>query len=210
MGPPRATSGHSRLVRMARRRRNLKAPEPIADVLSRSNPGGGARSSSPIPPDAWRRAVGPRIAERARPLRIDGRVLTVQTATAVWVQELTFLAPNIVERLRASGFDLEKIRFRVGPIEPALRALEPAARRVVPAPHPLPSEVVSEIQKIGDPALRHAIAKAAATNLAWQRAAVAPASEERRGARAPRSSAPETAPQGRGPPPCRAARPRRP
>jgi hypothetical protein len=210
MGPPRAIGERSRLAGMARRRRQLKDPEPLSDVLSRSSPDRSARSACPIPVEAWRRAVGPRIVERARPLRIDGRVLTVQAATAVWVQELTFLAPTIVERLRASGFDVGKIRFRVGPIEPALRTLEPAARRIVPAPHPLPSAVSREIAKIGDPALRQAIAKAAATNLAWQRASAAEATEERPGARAPRSSAPETAPPDRGPRPSRGAGPHRP
>jgi hypothetical protein len=195
---------------MAGRRRNLKDPEPLSAVLSRSSPDRRAGSSTPIPPEAWKRAVGLRISERARPLRLDGRVLTVQAATAVWVQELTFLAPTIVQRLADSGFDVETIRFRVGPMDPPLRTPEPAPRRVVPAPHPLPPTISREIAKIDDPALRKVIAKAAATNLAWQHAQESGATEARRGVRAPRSGSPETAPRGRGPQPSRGAGPRKP
>jgi len=195
---------------MARKRRPLKTPEPLSGVLSRSGPDKQARAGCPIPPDVWRRAVGVRIADRARPLRMDGRELTVQAATAVWVQELSFLAPIIIERLAASGFDVEKIRFRVGQIEPPLRELKPAPRRVVPAPLPLPAAVSREIAKIDDPLLRKAIAKAAATNLAWQRSSDAAASEERRGAPGSRSSSPEIAPPGRGSRPSRGAGPRKP
>jgi hypothetical protein len=193
---------------MARRRKQLKDPEPLSRVLSRSSPDRPLPAGCPIAPHVWKQAVGPRIVERASPVRLDGRTLTVQAATAVWVQELTFLAPTIIGRLAACGIVVEKIRFRVGAIEPPLRDLKPPRLKVVPAARPLPPSVSREIAKIEDPALRSVIAKAAAVNLAWQHAA--DSSEGRRGVRAPRSSAPETAPPGREPPPSRGAGPRRP
>jgi hypothetical protein len=210
MGRPRATNDRSRLAPMARRRKQLKAPEPLSGVLSRSGPNRPARGASPIAPQAWHKAVGPRIAERTRPLGLDGHVLTVQTATAAWMQELTFLAPTIIQRLAACGIAVKRIRFRVGPIEPPLRELKPAPIRVVPAPRPLPQSLSRAIAKIGDPVLRRIIARAAATNLAWQNAPGALVSEGRPGARAPRSASPGTAPPGRGQQTSRGAGPRRP
>jgi hypothetical protein len=195
---------------MAARRRNLKRPEPLSAVLSKSSPDRGAPRTAPIPPQIWRSAVGARIADRARPLRIDGKTLTVQAATAVWVQELTFLAPAILERLSAAGLHVEKIRFRVGPIEPPLRDAKPALRRIVPTPAPLPVALSHEIAKIDDPALRQVIAKAAATNLAWQRAFAENTTGARPAVRAPRSAGPKTAPRDRALAPSRAAKPRKP
>jgi hypothetical protein len=195
---------------MTARRRNLKNPEPLSAVLSKSSPDRAAPRAAPIPPQVWRNAVGARIADRTRPLRLDGRQLTVQAATAVWVQELTFLAPAILERLTAAGFHVDAIRFRVGPIDPPLRAAKPALRRTVPSPAPLSLGLSREIAKIDDPALRQAIAKAAATNLAWQRAVAENVSEARPAVRAPRSAEPKTAPRDRALPPSRATKPRKP
>lgn len=183
-----------RLPGVVQRRKRLAKPEPLSDVLSRAAPDRGARAAAPLPEHAWQRAVGDRIARRTRPLRIEQRVLLVLAATGVWAQELSFLAPTIVERLVAQGFDIERLRFRVGPIDPPLREARPVARRSIPATQPLPPTVSREIAKIDDPPLRQAIARAAAASLAWQRAPGAASTAEPRAARAPRSSAPESVP----------------
>jgi hypothetical protein len=170
-------------------KRSKRGPEPIAAVLLRAS-GGEPRDGAPLPPRAWHDAVGDRIARRARPMRLERGVLTVRAATAVWAQELSFLAPTIVARLSALGLEVESLRFRVGPIDPVDRPLRPAPVKVIPARRPLPHELDRHIAGVADPALRETIAHAAAANLAWQ-AASRPekgATSARRAAPAPRSA----------------------
>src|SRR5436305_10888885 len=106
------------------RRRSLAGPEPLAKVLLRAS-GGEPRDGAPWPPRAWHDAVGDRVARRTRPMRLENKVLTVRAATAVWAQELSFVAPTIVQRLAALGFDVESLRFRVGPIDAPDRTPRP-------------------------------------------------------------------------------------
>src|SRR5579859_5929788 len=150
--------------------RKRSDPEPLAKVLLRSS-GGEPRDGAPLPPRAWHDAVGDRIARRTRPMRLEHKVLTVRAATAVWAQELTFVAPTIIERLGMLGFEVESLRFKVGPIEAFDRPLRPAPVKAVPARRPLPGELDREIGRVADPMLRETIARAAAANLAWQDAA---------------------------------------
>jgi hypothetical protein len=152
-----------------RTKRRTDAPEPIAAVLLRAS-GGEPRDGAPLPPRAWHDAVGDRIARRARPMRLERGVLTVRAATAVWAQELTFLAPTIIARLNAHGLEVESLRFRVGPIDPVDRPLRPAPVKTVPARRPLPRELDRRLAGVADPALRETISRAAAANLAWQAA----------------------------------------
>jgi|GEM_PF-2452896 len=70
---------------------------------------------------AWSRAVGPRAAQAARPLRLlDGR-LVVQVTSPTWRSELQFRAGEILRRLRRElGDAVRTIEFRVG-VNPDLR-----------------------------------------------------------------------------------------
>src|SRR5215470_1800702 len=86
-------------------KRSGAGPEPLAKVLLRAS-GGEPRDGAPLPPRAWHDAVGDRIARRTRPMRLEHKVLTVRAATAVWAQELSFVAPAIVKRLAALGFEV--------------------------------------------------------------------------------------------------------
>ncbi len=179
-----------------RRGRSHDRPEAIATVLLRASPDGAAREGAPLSPHAWREAVGDRIATRARPIRLDRKILTVRAATSVWAQELTFVAPTIVTRLRALGFEVESLRFCVGPVEASARVRKPPPVKAVLAAAPLPAELARAIQRIEDPELRESLARAAASNLAWQAAATSALPV----ARAPRSAARENAPPGQTPP----------
>lgn len=49
--------------------------------------------------EIWDRVVGQQIAAQARPNTIRDGVLTVQVASAPWMQQLNFLKPEIRERL---------------------------------------------------------------------------------------------------------------
>lgn len=180
-----------------RGRGSKKGPEPIASVLLRAS-GGESRDGSPLPPRAWHDAVGDRISRRTRPMRLERRVLTVRAATAAWAQELTFVAPTIIERLNALGFDVDALRFRVGPIEALTRPERLPAVKSVPAARPLPHDLERELDHVRDPKLRETIARAASANLAWQSATRA-ATSTPRGVPAPRSAAPKNDPLDRTP-----------
>lgn len=124
--------------------------------------------SPPVPQRIWEAAVGTRIAARARPYKLQGGVLYVQTASATWAQELSLLSDAIVEHLRARGVELSALRFRVGSVEPPERPPWRSEVRKAPPSAKLPPEVREELAHVRDEGLRHAIADAAAKNLGWQ------------------------------------------
>src|SRR5688572_10352890 len=187
------------------RRRKRRDPEPLSTLLLRASPDDEGRRGAPLPPRAWYDAVGDRVARRARPIRLERKVLTVRAATAVWAQELSFLAPTIVKRLSALGCEVESLRFCVGPVEAPPRTPKPLAVKSVPPSRPLPKDLSLALARIDDPTLRHTIARAATANLAWQDATAAPSTSTRPSARAPRSAAPGNDRPDQNPPPKRAA-----
>jgi hypothetical protein len=190
-------------------RSTLDRPEAIRTVLLRA--GDNPRDGAPLPPRAWHDAVGDRIARRTRPMRLDRKVLTIRAATAVWAQELSFLAPAILRRLVSLGYDVESLRFRVGPIEAADRPPKPPRVKASPAARPLPRALAHEIAQVDDPSLRSSIARAATANLAWQDAARGKVViSERPAARDPRAAESKSAPPDRNQPSPRGAIRRRP
>jgi len=118
---------------------------------------------------AWPEAVGPAIAANAWPARIsrDG-TLHVSTKSSTWAFELTQLAATIQERLAEA---LEppaptSLRFAPGRL-PELGADDvKEEKRSVPSPSPAAVAAAEEIASaIADPALREAVARAAAASL---------------------------------------------
>ncbi len=173
--------------RTPHRSRN-RGPEALATLLSRASPDDASPMGAPLPPRAWYDAVGDRVARRARPIRLEHKVLTIRAATAVWAQELSFLAPTIIKRLAALGCAVESLRFCVGPVEPPSRTAKPRLAKSVPPPRPLPSALSLAIARIEDANLRHTIARAATANLAWQETTATTSTQP--GVRDPRSAAP--------------------
>ena len=51
---------------------------------------------------AWPDVVGPAIAAECEPVSERGGTVTVACRSAVWAQELTFMAPDLAERLHAA------------------------------------------------------------------------------------------------------------
>jgi hypothetical protein len=152
--------------------------------------------------DRWRSLLGERIGERTRPGVIRNGCLTVYVASAVWAQELTFLTPVILERLAGAGLQVNEIKFRVGDVgEPLVKRAE-APKREAPPKAELPKALTERLANVDDPALRAAIAEAAAYALG--RAATA--SAERRASRGPRSAGPGSDPPDPSPPPPNGAR----
>ena len=193
---PRKTDPNPKHCRAMPRRRDddpaRRAPTPVGQLLRTSRE--LAPKSGRLDTEQWRRIVGERVAERTRPASIQDGTLLVYVASAVWAQELTLLSPAIVERLAKAGVPATALRFRVGDIG------EREAKKPAPAPPPaappkarLPSDLEERLSHIGDPALRAAIAEAAAYSLGRP-------SETPRGHRAPRSGASRTDPTARAEP----------
>lgn len=151
-----------------RRRKALAAPESLDGVLARASGNALADKRLPIALADWRAAVGPRIAERARPVALERGVLIVKVATSVWANELQMLSPELLLRLAQRGFAVQQLRFRVGPLDHVDRPPERRAYRKVPPPAPLAPELCAEVAKISDLELRATIEQAARANLAWQ------------------------------------------
>ena len=61
---------------------------------------------------AWPGVVGAAIAAECEPVSERGGVVTVACRSSVWAQELTFMAPDLVERLNAALGDAKVTDLR--------------------------------------------------------------------------------------------------
>lgn len=203
-------------MRKKRRRPTLDEPEALDAILDRAGESRFARVRPPFELPLWRDAVGARIADRAQPISLVDGVLLLRVASSVWSHELSMLSEELCTRLRARGIAVTRLRFRVGEAPLAQRTVEPRISRSVPAVRALPQELARSLGGVEDEALRSAIARAAAANLAFQSFTARPTegdgsvSEARRGARAPRDAGSGTAPPARTTAASRGAAPRTP
>ena len=105
----------------------------------------------------WRSIVGPRIAERSKPLKLEQGELRLMVSSSAWAQELSLLQEDLIERLKGAGFSVSKIRFQVGSIEESIerrRKLRP------PTPRSIPQELQERLDQIDDEKLRERIRSA--------------------------------------------------
>lgn len=68
--------------------------------------------------EEWARIVGDRIAKETRAERVRGGILFVSTSSPVWAQELEFMKPEILRKIRdelGKGVVVD-IRFKTGSI----------------------------------------------------------------------------------------------
>lgn len=132
----------------------------LADTLSRLSLGVPADvERPPVPHRHWERAVGTRIAGKARPWRLERGILYVRVSSSVWSSELQLLSSEILAQLRAVGLEIDSLRFSVGKVEELAPPAEP--ERFAPLPVPLPKEVARAAEGIADDALRDAVERAA-------------------------------------------------
>lgn len=188
-------------------RRRLDAPEPLEDLLERAGENRFARKQLPIPLARWRAAVGPRIADRARPVALERGMLIVKAVTSVWANELAMLSPQIIAKLAEPsadglpGIEIKGLRFRVGPLDVIEGIPQRRDYRQIPPPVPLGPELERSLAAVEDDDLRSLIESAARSNLAWQTAPPQKAkprvSEAPLGARGPRGAEARTSPPGR-------------
>lgn len=120
----------------------------------------------------WPSAVGDAVSRAAWPQRVarDG-TLHVTTVSATWAFELGRMAEDVLDRLRAQlgAATPTALRFATGHVPSAGPAPEPPAQELVPTPAEQ-AEADSLAARIGDPALRAAVRRAAAASLAASRA----------------------------------------
>ena len=117
--------------------------------------------------DEWRAIVGSKIAARTRPGKLQRGVLTVKVASSAWSNELSFLRPQILDRLSKAGHEVQRLRFVVDQelsTRPAARA-KAQAHGPRPTDFRLPEELLERLRQIDDPNLRAAVAEAARASL---------------------------------------------
>lgn len=136
---------------MAAKKRPKGRPELLGNLLhtSFSGTGLGERLKDLLIWQHWERVVGAAIARRARPLRLSGGVLTVVVASAPWMQQLTFLKADLLERLNASLGE-ERIREIVLRSGPVVASVEPEAEVLPVARQLSPEEDAWISQQVGD------------------------------------------------------------
>jgi predicted nucleic acid-binding Zn ribbon protein len=94
-------------------------PVSIADVMARvlAQKGMSERIAQVGAMDDWAAAVGAQIASVTEPLSVtaDG-VLWVRVTTAAWMNELSLLAPTLLQRLNVvpGRAPVKQLRFRLG------------------------------------------------------------------------------------------------
>jgi hypothetical protein len=148
----------------------VRGLEPLGDELRQELGRLGPAGAIGEVVEAWPEAVGPAIAANAWPARIgrDG-TLYVATSSSAWAFELTHLAATVCERLseHLGKAAPTVLRFAPGDLpEPAAEGVETSAR-TVPSPSPAALAAGEQIAaEIEDPALREAVARAAAASLA--------------------------------------------
>jgi hypothetical protein len=96
----------------------MSGPRPLRALLDAWKPAGrradGGDEANMLAA-AWAEAVGNDIARRTRTAKYRDGTLAVLTAGSAWSHQLTFLAPTIIERLRARvpGVPLRRLRFTI-------------------------------------------------------------------------------------------------
>ena len=118
----------------------------------------------------WSRAVPARIRRNAAPVRVDRGTLFVHVTSPAWANELTFLADELLQRIRdrVPEAGVRRLRFRTGPLpsfpEPPPSPPKKPKRRPVSLTA-LPDELGRALAAVRDDDLRAIITRAATTSL---------------------------------------------
>ncbi|SNB46592.1 DUF721 domain-containing protein [Geobacter sp. DSM 9736] len=141
----------------------MRRPSPVGDLLAavfRGTPTEKRLQEGAIW-QIWDTAVGPRIAERARPVAIRDGILTVTVSSAPWMQQLTFLKKGIIDKLNGMLRQelVRDINLKAGRLEPAADAPkppQPTARSLNAAER---KQVADDTAEIADEELREAFSR---------------------------------------------------
>jgi len=106
----------------------------------------------------WEKAVGPAIARHAQPQALRGKKLTLIVDSPAWMQQLSLLKPEIVEKVnRTLGKEtIKDITLRLGEVESRDRpAEEPPVRKVLDSEER--EKIEDYTRAIGDADTREAV-----------------------------------------------------
>lgn len=120
----------------------------------------------------WEREIAPRIVKNASPTRLRDGVLSIETTTSAWAQELMLMSPAILAKLRARlpAFQIDSLRAKSGPFHKRAPIDTSRPPKIAPIPeHELPGDLRSELARVDDEPLRDTIARAARQSLAHRR-----------------------------------------
>jgi len=59
----------------------------------------------------YKKVVGEKVWNVSRPIKYDGKILTVAVFDNIWIQELSFLKQDIISKLKSEGADVSDIKF---------------------------------------------------------------------------------------------------
>jgi len=164
-------------LRAGARRRDR--PRLLVEVLSKEYP---APAQWPMIRafHAWSRALPKRVVANARPVSLERGVLIVHVTSPMWAQELTYLAPSILESIAKvpGAATVRSMKFRVAKLPDAIPLDADSTAPLAPRPPAVASDGVVDaaLTTIGDESLRKAVESAAAAS----RARSALASKKRR------------------------------
>jgi hypothetical protein len=118
----------------------------------------------------WEKSVPHRVALEVTPVRTFGDTLFLHASSAVWAQQVSLLAPQLLASMRARDpkLGIARLAPRVGRMPPRLPvAPEPAPVVVPPLPvERLPADVRDALAKVADESLRASLTQAACSALA--------------------------------------------
>jgi hypothetical protein len=119
--------------------------------------------------DGWDRVVGRAVAEVTQPGRVRNRVLQIRVTNSVWVQELQFHKPLIIQKLNeflGAPF-LKDLRFVLGEREPELgpKREEGQGKRSRELAEEEKERIAKEVSRLPDPEMREALFRLFAKSL---------------------------------------------
>lgn len=143
--------------------RETKPPQPLGDILAGIMPSGAkGRACSSSLRQAWRKAAGDALAERARPVCIvDEGVLVVAVRGSVWQQEIRLAANQLTVALAEQGFAIDSLRVVQAATEPPAQP-EPQPVELTLDEH---EQVAAGVASVVDRGLRKSLASAMAAQL---------------------------------------------
>jgi hypothetical protein len=112
----------------------------------------------------WEAVAGVGFARRTRPLKLRRGTLYVQVGSAGWAQELALVERTILERLRARGIVVERLRYQVGEVESPDRGgvyAPPRSEIERARALELSAEAAQVVMRVRDPSLREVLARTA-------------------------------------------------
>ncbi len=106
----------------------------------------------------WEKSVGPAIALHARPQIVRGKKLTLVVDSPAWIQQLSLLKPQIIEKVNANlgKGTIKDIAMRLGEVEPRTGPSEGPQVRAVLGRDEL-AKIEDYVREISDADTREAV-----------------------------------------------------